>query len=101
MAFLTDIWDLLGHQAKMATAVRLMANSTIFFNRGMLPDEWTAFIRMAAVAKQIDRLGKQKICIDGAMRIVAIAAADLLLDYRMMGALIGSEPNLGVAAETG
>ena len=84
MAILTEVGNLFGQQGRMAAAMRSMADGTVLLNRGMFPDEGSAFIGMALVAELIDVLGPDHVVRKGTVGIVAIGAHYLAFDNRMM-----------------
>lgn len=63
MTVLAEVWSLLDKEFCMPAAVGRMADSTIFFDRGMFINKRSSFFLMALIAELIDIF-----CVDHAMR---------------------------------
>ena len=88
MALLAQEGNRRDQQRALIRAVRRVAVEAVLANRRMLEQERSALLRMALVARLVDRIGLEQRAGQGAMRIMAVVAAHLPFGQRHMRAAI-------------
>jgi len=94
---LTDL-----EQPDVVAAVGLVAVQAALFDRGMLPQERTTLVRVAAVAVLVDAVLRDQLLGDGPVNVMATGALELPLPHGHMGPiqLLGNADRVTLLAET-
>lgn len=101
MTLLTQERNRCQQQRALIGAVRRVAIEAVLAHRRMLEQERTALLRVALVARLVDRIGLEQRIGQGTMRIMAVVAAHLPFGQRHMRAAIELLPNIPVTLCTG
>ena len=88
-------------QRALIRAVGCVAVEAVLTHRRMFEQEWSAFFRMALIARLVDRIGLEQRAGQGAVRIVAVIAAHLPFRQRHVRAAIELQANILVTLRTG
>src|SRR5512141_2830558 len=88
---------LLHEQRPVRRAVRRVADGAVLFDRGMLVDPRAALVGMAAGAQVVGRVVAQARLLQRTVRVMAVLAADLAFDDRVVRRLDELAADVGVA----
>ena len=100
MTVLAEVRDLLGQKFLVSAAVGSVAVHTVFFDRRVFVEERSALVRMALVAELVGRFVTDLGFGEGAMGVMTIVTAGLVLLDRMTGGFVGIDLHIQVAAVT-
>lgn len=77
VTLLTQQWRTPRQHRRIVRTMRLVAEGTVLGNRGMLPQEWTAHLRMTLKAILIDCRARQHGVIEPTMGLMTVSASHL------------------------